>query len=83
MSKAKGLMRTCDRCGKWVFLKRTGEGVVDGGYTRWDEFEPAPDGWENIKGVGDVCDECKMEYEDMLERYKKRLPREERHDHQG
>ena len=61
MSQVNGQMRTCDRCGATVFLKRTGEGELDGGFTRWDCFEHA-DGWSvehDVRdGKGDLCPEC-------------------------
>lgn len=77
MSCKNGQMMTCDRCGDWIFLKCTGEGEMDGGYTRWNNFEPAV-GWEYIKNVGMVCPKCWKEYVDMLERYKKQPPEEDK-----
>ena len=73
MSKNNGRMLTCDRCGAWKFLKCTGEGEADGGYSRWNKFEPAPE-WGWISDIGDVCPKCMKDYADMLERYKKRPP---------
>ena len=49
MSQAKGKLITCDICGAPVFLKTTGEGEADGGYTRWNEFEAFPEGWASSK----------------------------------
>lgn len=74
MSEMNGKLQTCDRCGKQIFLRCTGEGEWDGGYTRWNEFEPAT-GWEYVDDVGSVCPECWEDYRDMLERYKKRPPK--------
>ena len=74
MSKANGQMLTCDRCGTWIFLKCTGEGEMDGGFTRWNNFEPAS-GWEYVHDVGTVCPKCLHDYRDMLERYKKKPPK--------
>lgn len=45
MADQKGLLKTCDRCGAQVFLKYTGTDTLDGGYTKLDKFEDAPDGW--------------------------------------
>lgn len=73
MSRVNGRMLTCDRCGARIFLKCTGEGEADGGYSRWNNFEPAPK-WRWISDIGDVCPECVKDYADMLERYKKCLP---------
>lgn len=73
MSSENGQMLTCDRCCAWIFLRCTGEGEMDGGYTRWNKFEKAP-GWEYVLNVGSVCPDCYKDYVDMLERYKKRPP---------
>lgn len=48
MSEIKGKLTTCDRCGKTVFLKTIGDGEADGGFTRWNKFEPYPDGWDLV-----------------------------------
>ncbi len=46
MAKINGQIVICDRCNTQIFLKCTGEGEADGGYTQWNEFEPMPEGWE-------------------------------------
>lgn len=48
MAEIKGKIVTCDRCGKNIFLKCTGEGEADGGFTRWNKFEPMPAGWDEV-----------------------------------
>ena len=48
MAEANGKLVTCDRCGKQIFLKTIGDEERDGGFTRWNKFEPFPDGWEKI-----------------------------------
>lgn len=73
MSEVKGLLKTCDRCGNQVFLKCTGDREADGGFTRWNEFEKAPDGWNNATDVGTVCPRCWKEYVWLMDRYKGRL----------
>lgn len=47
---------------------------MDGGFTRWNNFEPAS-GWEYVLDVGTVCPKCLHDYRDMLERYKKKPPK--------
>ena len=74
MSSINGRMLTCDRCGKSIFLKCTGEGVADGGYTRWNTFENPPEDWNCVKDVGSVCPECWEDFQIMMERYKKKPP---------
>lgn len=74
MSDIKGLMRTCDRCGAWVFMKCVGEGSADGGYTRWNNFEPVS-GWDYIKDVGTVCPKCWDEYTRFLNKFKQKPPK--------
>jgi len=48
MAETNGKLVTCDRCSKQIFLKTIGDEERDGGYTRWNKFEPFPDGWEKI-----------------------------------
>lgn len=48
MAEVNGKIVTCDRCGAEIFLRTTGEGEADGGYTRWNKFEPYPEGWELV-----------------------------------
>ena len=74
MSRKNGQILTCDRCGAWIFLACTGEDVMDGGYTRWNKFEPA-EGWDTITGVGNVCPECNQDFKELIDRFKKRPPR--------
>jgi hypothetical protein len=64
MSRINGQLMTCDKCGKQVFLRAIGEGETDGGYTRWNKFEPFPDGWSVEEG--DLCPDCTKEYQEML-----------------
>ena len=56
-------MRTCDRCGKQVFLKAIGEGELDGGFTRWNKFETA-ESWSVDKG--DLCPICTLEFQKIV-----------------
>jgi hypothetical protein len=64
-----GTLITCDICGTTVFIKRTGTGEADGGFTRWNQFEEAP-GWTRISSYGfeQVCPECAKEVGDSVER---------------
>lgn len=57
MSKQNGQLTICDRCGEEIFRKCTGEEERDGGFTRWNTFEPKPRGWSNHKGF-DLCPGC-------------------------
>lgn len=68
MAREKGLLVHCDRCGETVFLKITGNGEADGGWTRWDKFEPYPEGWSDHwitgkAGTSTLCPACSAEYE--------------------
>lgn len=69
MAEVNGKLCTCDRCGKTVFLRTTGDGEADGGWTRWNKFESYPDGWEYIHEVGRVCPACSKEYRELLSRF--------------
>ena len=70
--KQKGMLLTCDRCGVTHLCEFTGQGEADGGYTRWDKFEYAPD-WkhtyckteENKSTHIDLCPECSKWYEKL------------------
>lgn len=61
MSSVNGRLVTCDRCGVTCFCKTTGEGETDGGYTRWNNFEPKPSGWGSHKNK-DLCPDCFREW---------------------
>ena len=74
MGSVSGKILKCDRCDKEIFLKFMGEGVTDGGFTRWNKFEEAPRGWGYCTEVqGDLCPECKAELEKVLEDFKKTM----------
>ena len=45
MAEVNGQLSSCDRCGMTIFRKAIGEGEADGGYTRWNNFEPYPPDW--------------------------------------
>lgn len=61
MSQINGRLVTCDRCGKTAFSKTVGDGELDGGFTRWNKFEPLPRGWGRHKDK-DLCPECNSEW---------------------
>lgn len=64
MSKVKGLLVTCHRCGATVFLKYKKTDYFDGGFTKSDDFEEKPEGWtckypaEDGNGYVDLCPKC-------------------------
>ena len=70
MAEVNGKLISCDRCGKIAFLKCTGEGETDGGFTRWNNFEPDPPGWGYLREVGRLCSDCNSEYNRLLENFK-------------
>ena len=65
MARENGQLRICDRCGKTIFLKTTGECEQDGGFTRWNKFEEAH-GWTTKYEVGDLCPECLKDFERFM-----------------
>lgn len=69
MAEQNGKLVTCDRCDKMIFLKSTGEGERDGGFTRWNIFEPFPVGWEYHREVGMICPECNSTYKLMVNNF--------------
>lgn len=90
MAETTGKIVTCDRCGAEIFLKCTGEGEADGGYTRWNKFEAMPEGWDLVavpKSVGwtghgnaynmylQVCPDChKLWHDVVIEHFLKGTP---------
>ena len=80
MSTINGRLSTCERCGAQVFSKCVGEGETDGGYTRWNKFEPYPEGWASVEifpltkpGEGHryllLCPECTGEHAGLMEKF--------------
>lgn len=73
MSQTNGRLTTCDICGATVFSACIGEGETDGGFTRWNKFEPLPEGWmhEWDIGLGYLCPTCSAKFlqkKEQLER---------------
>ena len=66
----KGLLKVCGRCECKVFLKYLGKGETDGGYTTWDSFESAPEGWRYWHDLNiTLCPACSQEYEERLQKF--------------
>lgn len=63
MGEWKGMIITCDRCGKEHRRALLGEKVLDGGFTRADEFEDMPSSWKYRHDIGWLCPACSREYE--------------------
>lgn len=72
MAHENGRLTTCDRCGITVFSKVVGEGERDGGFTRWNNFEPLPDGWKGHLETGTLCPCCNRQYEDFVTEFMKK-----------
>ena len=70
MATIDGRKIICDRCGAEIFCAKIGEGETDGGWTKWDKFEPTPDGWGYHSGIGQLCPACNYEYEAILDNFK-------------
>ena len=69
MAERLGKMIECDRCGKSYFLNYTGTDTLDGGYTKVDQFNKRPDGWEYHSDTGLLCDECEKLYQELLDEF--------------
>ena len=72
MSYENGRLYTCDLCKTTHFCKCNGEGEIDGGFTRWNKFEPLPDGWgvpSDLKEVINLCPNCYKKYQSILEEF--------------
>ena len=55
----------CKRCGETVFLRYLSKKELDGGFTKIEEFEKIPDGWENSFELGMLCPVCHEKFESM------------------
>lgn len=69
MAFENGRLYTCDRCGAQAFTKTTGDGVADGGYTRWNNFEKLP-GWSHENSIGTMCPTCTDQWKSTVEKFK-------------
>lgn len=70
MSEVNGKLVTCDRCGKSIFIKCTGEKELDGGYTRYNTFESLPEGWDWHTEVNRLCPTCNEEWNKLVDAFK-------------
>lgn len=68
MSKVNGQLVMCDRCGMSEFVKTIGDGELDGGFTRWNKFEPLSVGWGKFDHR-DLCPKCNAEYQTILRNF--------------
>ena len=68
--KTEGKLVTCDYpgCSEQVMLRKIGEGETDGGYTRYDMYEPVPEGW-GYKDNKDLCPSHHQDYLDMIQEF--------------
>lgn len=65
--KTDGRLVVCDypNCTEQVMLRKVGVGEIDGGYTKFDKFEPMPEGW-GYKDGKDLCPDHHQYYVDMI-----------------
>ena len=63
----EGKLIQCDypMCDAQIMLAKTGEGEADGGYTRFNTYEPKPEGWGYVDGK-DLCPDHHRQYLDMI-----------------
>lgn len=67
MSEMNGKLVICDRCGATTFRRANGEGELDGGFTRWNKFEPIEEGWKYARELEKtLCPKCYAEYEALF-----------------
>lgn len=69
MAEVDGRLCTCDRCGEMVFRKYIEDRDTDGGFTRWNVFEPFPEGWELHSDTGRLCPACNAKYKSLIENF--------------
>lgn len=63
MARTEGILVTCDRCGETVFLKKTGENDLDGGYTRYNTYQSLSPDWMYETAFGHLCPKCAREFQ--------------------
>lgn len=65
--KTEGKLVQCDypKCNEHIMLAKIGECETDGGYTRYNNYEPLPDGW-GYKDGKDLCPDHHQYYLDMI-----------------
>ena len=66
LGEQKGLLLSCTKCSITGFRKYIGEGERDGGYTRWDKFEPVPEGWLQETEFGYLCPNCAKTFKTLM-----------------
>lgn len=62
----KGMLIECTRCGKTHFLERLEDGVTDGGYTKYEKYQPEPKDWLWSSEFGYLCSECAPEFRTLI-----------------
>lgn len=67
MSRVRGEVRTCDRCGHSQLFKFISTIEADGGFTMIDKFEEA-EGWSCLNNM-DLCPRCAEEWEETKKRF--------------
>lgn len=63
MAQYNGRLTICDRCGAKGFARTIGDGETDGGYTRWNKFEPLA-GWSYESDIGSMCPVCTAQWQE-------------------
>lgn len=61
-----GKLISCSRCGTAAFLAYEGTEALDGGYTKYDKFEPVPKNWISTSQFGYLCPSCAKLFQDKL-----------------
>ena len=62
----RGKMIRCKRDDNFVFLKYLGEKDLDGGFSRYDNFEKLPEDWLYENEFGYLCPECAREFKTFM-----------------
>ena len=66
MGEWKGMIVTCDKCGRECRRKLIDTTEADGGFTRINHYVEMPDTWKYRYEVGYLCPDCNAEYESLI-----------------
>lgn len=65
----KGMIITCDKCGREFRCELIGQTEADGGFTRTDRYMQLPKTWKYRHEIGYLCPDCEAEFEELIQKF--------------